>query len=391
MEYEVIICKNTNGKMKYSMPKNPKNEQPKNYNMKKNLLTSLFCWAMATVAAFAQMPPTWCDHDLRRIDYPDSEYFTGYAEGAPTGSERQEVATQRLKDAARVEALSTIRVYVKNNTTNNALSQTLRSSEGTFRQSIREFTSSTTTSVDMKIPGLQVEAWRDPQTGTIYAFAYVKKSTLIRQLEKQITVALTKVEMSLDQVDQLIATGQKLQARSAAEKALPLFAEVDEAQKLLVAVDSDATEETLMLSETRQLQQRLMAMVAQLKNALAICLKADAKIFNTAYPALQEELKGALSPLGCNFVTDPSTADWIINISATAREYNKVATGNINTYFAYVDATISITKTATGQRVYENMFTEKGGHTHNYHQAAREAYKYLTPKIRKVVEEQVKQ
>ena len=377
--------------MKYSMPKNPKNEQPKNYNMKKNLLTSFFCWAMTAVGAFAQMPPTWCDHDLRRLDYPDCEYFTGYAEGAPTGSERQEVATQRLKDAARVEALSTIRVHVKNNTTNNALSQTLRSSEGTFRQSMREFVSSTTTSVDMKIPGLQIESWRDPQTGTIYAFAYVKKSTLIRQLEKQITVVLTKVEISLDQVDQLIATGQKLQARSAAEKALPYFEEVDEAQKLLVAVDSDATEETLMLSETRTLQQRLMAMLAQLKNALTICLKADAKIFSTAYPALQEELKGALSPLGCNFVTDPSTADWVIDISAQAREYNTVTMGDVNTYFAYVDATVSITKTATGQRVYENIFTEKGGHTHNYQQAAREAYKYLTPKLRTAIELQVKQ
>ena len=359
--------------------------------MKRTLLITMVCWAMATVAAFAQLPPTWCDHDLRRIDYPDSEYFTGYAEGASTGSERQEVATQRLKDAARVEALSTIRIHVKNNATNNALSQTLRSDEGTFRQSMREFTSSTTTTVDMKIPGLQIESWRNSQTGTISAFAYVKKSTLIRQLEKQITVALTKVEMSLDQVDQLIATGQKLQARSAAEKALPLFTEVDEAQKLLVAVDTDVTEETLMLSETRQLQQRLMAMVAQLKNALTICIKVHATTFDSPYPALQEELKGALSPLGCNFVTDPSTADWVINISAQAREYNTVTMGDVNTYFAYVDATVSITKTATGQRVYENMFTEKGGHTHNYQQAAREAYKYLTPKIRKVVEEQVKQ
>ena len=377
--------------MKYSISKNPPRITKNIKHMKKTLLTSLFCWAMTAFTAFAQMPPAWCDHDLRRIDYPDSEYFTGYAEGAPTGSERQEVATQRLKDAARVEALSTIRIHVKNNTTNNALSQTLRSSEGTFRQSMREFTSSTTTTVDMKIPGLQIESWFNPQTGTISAFAYVKKSTLIRQLEEQITVALTKVEMSLDQVDQLIATGQKLQARSAAEKALPLFTEVDEAQKLLVAVDTEATEETLMLSETRQLQQRLMAMVTQLKNALTICIKVHATAFDSPYPALQEELKGALSQFGCNFVTDPSTADWVIDISATAREYNKVATSNINTYFAYVDATISITKTATGQRVYENIFTEKGGHTHNYQQAARDAYKYLTPKISQVVREQVKQ
>lgn len=359
--------------------------------MKKIILTTLVCWAMTAVSAFAQMPPTWSDYDMRQLEFPDSEYFTGYAEGAPMTGERQEVATQRLKDAARVEAVSTIRVHITNQSTNDLISQQLSNMEGEFWNVMNTFTSSTTTTVDMKIPGLQIEAWRDPQTGSIYAFAYVKKSTLIRQLEKQITVALTKVEMSLDQVDQLIATGQKLQARSAAEKALPLFAEVDEAQKLLVAVDADATEETLMLNETRQLQQRLMAMVAHLKNALTICIQCDASIFGSHYPTLSATLQGHLSKLGCNFVSDPSVADWVVMIQASAREYSTVLTGNIATYFVYVDATVSVRKTVTNQLVYEDMLTEKGGHTHNYHQAAREAYRYLTPKICKAVEEQVKQ
>ena len=339
--------------------------------MKKIILTTLVCWAMTAVSAFAQMPPTWSDYDMRQLEYPDSEYFTGYAEGAPMTGERQEVATQRLKDAARVEAVSTIRVHITNQSTNDMVSQQLSNMEGEFWNVMNTFASSTTTSVDIKIPGLQIDAWRNPQTGTIYAFAYVKKSTLIRQLETQITA------------------GQKLQARSAAEKALPLFAEVDEAQKLLVAVNADATKETLMLPETRQLQQRLMAMVAQLKNALTICLKADAKIFSSAYPALQAELQGHLSKLGCNFVTDPSTADWVIDIAAQAREYNTTTMGNVSTYFVYVDANIAITKIATGQRVYENMFSEKGGHTHNYEQAARDAYKYLLPKLRNVLDEQI--
>ena len=359
--------------------------------MKKIILTTLIYWAMTAVAAFAQMPPTWSDYDMRQLEYPDSEYFTGYAEGAPMTGERQEVATQRLKDAARVEAVSTIRVHIKNQSSNDMVSQQLSNMEGEFWNVMNTFASSTTTSVDMKIPGLQIEALRDPQTGTIYAFAYVKKSTLIRQLEKQITVALTKVEMSLDQVDQLIATGQKLQARSAAEKALPLFAEVDEAQKLLVAVDADATEETLMLNEMRQLQQRLMAMVAHLKNALTICIQCDASILGTNYPTLSSTLQGHLSKLGCNFVSDPSVADWVVTIQASAREYSTVLTGNIATYFVYVDATVSVRKAVTNQLVYEDMLTEKGGHTHNYHQAAREAYRYLTPKICKSVEEQVKQ
>ena len=285
---------------------------------------------MTVVTVFAQMPPEWYDRNLRRAAYPDSEYFTGYAESTPMANERIEVATQRLKDAARVEAVSTIRVHVKNLTKSNLYNESFESLDD-WSETIKEtFTSYTTTSVDMNIPGLQIEAWRDPQSGTIAAFAYVKKSTLIRQLEKQITVALTKVEMSLDQIDQLIATGQKLQARSVAENALPLFAEVDEAQKLLVAVDADATEETLMLPETRILQQRLMAMVAQLKNALTICIQCEASIFDSNYPTLSSTLQGHLSKLGCNFVSDPSTADWLIEIQSQAREYNVTTMGNWN-------------------------------------------------------------
>lgn len=341
-----------------------------------------------SLATFAQKPD-WYDDNQRAFNYPIKQYFVGFAEGQKRSNESLEAAMSRIKNAARVEAVSTIRVHVQNTTNINGLSRTLESMEGTFYQSIEEFSSRTTTSVDMEIPGLQIDAWRNPQTGDIAAFAYVKKSTLIRQLEKKIMVCLTKIETSLDQVDQLIATGQKLQARSAAEKALPLFAEVDEAQKLLVAVDADATKETLMLSETRTFQQRLMAMVAQLKNALTIYLRADAKIFNSSYPALQAELQGHLSKLGCNFVTDPSTADWVIDISAQAREYNTTTMGNVSTYFVYVDANIAITKTATGQRVYENVFSEKGGHTHNYEQAARDAYKYLLPKLRDVLDEQI--
>ena len=359
--------------------------------MKKTILTTLFFWAMTAIAAFAQTPPAWYDHEVRKVNYPTKRFFKGYAEGKPELNERYDAAMKRLKDAARVEALATIRVLVKSQTTNNVIGQSLQTMGDSFRQSTNEFTSSTTTSVEMEIPGLLIEEWHDPETGMLAAFAYVKKSTLIQQLQKQIAIAHTKAEMSLDQVDQLITAGQKLQARSATEKVLPYFSEVDEAQKVLVAVDVEATEESLMLAETRALQQRLIAMVAQLKNALTIYIQCDATIFGTAYPALRSTLQGHLSKLGCNFVTDPTQADWVVRIQTIAREYNTMAMGNVSTYFTYVDATISVLKSATNQLVYEDMLSEKGGHTHNYEQAARDAYKYLTPKICKAVEEQVKQ
>ena len=52
---------------------------------------------------------------------------------------------------------------------------------------------------------------------------------------------------------------------------------------------------------------------------------------------------------------------------------------------------ISIDKGSTGQRVYEDAISEKGGHTHNYEQAARQAYQDLSPKLSAIIQEQIRQ
>ncbi|MBQ7530098.1 MAG: hypothetical protein IJT12_00115 [Paludibacteraceae bacterium] len=356
--------------------------------MKRNILYLLL---LAASMAVGQTTPNWYDNDMRRSFYPAGQYFIGFAEGNRRNGESLEIATQRLKDAARTEAVSTIRVHVQNTTVNHSLSQTLRTMEGTFRQSAREFESTTTTSVDMQIPGLQVEAWTNPANGNIAAFAYVKKVTLIRQLEKTIIVVLTKIETSLDQVDQLIANGQKMQARDVASKTLPQFAEVDEAQKTLAAVDENADEESLQLQETRDLQRRLIAFVTQLKNGINIYLQCTADMFGTNYGALKSEIQGELSKLGCTFVSSPDESDWAVYVKAPARQYNKADFGGTSSYFSYVDATITIDKTTTGQRIFEDQISEKGGHTHNFEQAARDAYKHISPKISALIKEQIQQ
>jgi len=351
----------------------------------------LIILSVLSLTISAQTTPDWYDNDMRRTLYPAGQYFIGFAEGSRMSGESLEAATTRLKNSARVEAVSTIRVHVQSTTVNQALSQTLRTMEGTFRQSAREFSSATKTSVDMEIPGLQIESWQNPQTGTIAAFAYVKKATLIRQLEKKITVGLTKIETSLDQIDQLVANGQKLQARDLAEKTVPQFFDIDEAQKLLAAVDENADEESLQLQETRTLQHRLTGLVAQLKNGINIYLSCKALMFGQNYNALKSEIQGELSKMGCTFLPGAINADWEIYITCIAREYNAVEIGGMKQYFVYVDANIIIEKTATGQRIYENSISEKGGHTHNYEQAARQAYRDISPKISQIIKEQIQQ
>ncbi len=355
--------------------------------MKKSIILLL---SVCSLTIFAQQP-AWYNDAQRNADYPSGKYFTGFAEGQRLANERQDVATKRIQASARTEAASTIRVHIQNTTDFTGLSRTLEKDEKTFYQSIEEFYSRTTTSVDMEIPGLQIETWQNPSTGTIAAFAWVKKSTLIKQLEKTITVGLTKIETALDQIDQLVANGQKMQARDLALKTMPQFGEVDEAQKMLAAVDEDADEESLQLQQTRTLQHRLTEIIANLKNGINIYLDCKADLFGANYSALKGEIQGALSPMGCTFVRSAAEADWMIVVSATAREYNKSDFGGLSTYFAYVDAKISIKKGTTEQRIYEDAISEKGGHTHNFEQAARDAYKYISPKISKIIKEQIQQ
>ena len=345
-----------------------------------------------SLATFAQQPD-WYDDNHRAFNYPIKQYFVGFAEGQKRSNESLEAAMSRIKNAARVEAVSTIRVHVQNTTNINGLSRTLESMEGTFYQSIEEFSSRTTTSVDMEIPGLQIEAWRNPATGDIAAFAYVKKSTLIRQLEKKITVGLTKIETSMDQIDQLVANGQKLQARELAEKTIPQFIEIDETQKLLAAVDENADEESLQLQETRTLQHRLTGLVAQLKHGLNIFLSCHAYMFGQNYNALKGEIEGELSKMGVTFVTNAAQSDWAIYVTSSAREYNIIGEGKDAQYVVYIDAKVSIDKTITSQRVYEEQLApEKGVWTFSYVEAARhDGYKEITPKIIKIIKEQIQQ
>lgn len=347
--------------------------------------------SMLSLTAFAQTTPDWYDNDMRRSFYPAGQYFIGFAEGQRMSGETIETATARLKNAARVEATSTIRVHVQNTTINHALSQTLRTMEGTFRQSTRDFSSDTRTTVDMEIPGLQIESWQNPQNGNIAAFAYVKKATLIRQLEKNITVGLTKAETALDQIDQLLQSGQKIQARDLAKKTLPRFEEIDEAQKLLVAVDENADEETLQLQDTRTLQHRLTGIIAQLKNGINIYLSCRADIFGSYYSNLSDEIKGELSKMDCNFVSIEAQSDWAIYISANSRKYNEMGSADNKEYYCYVDAKITIKKMTTGKCIYENQISEKGAWSKSYEYAAREAYKYISPKISEILKQQIQQ
>lgn len=139
------------------------------------------------------------------------------------------------------------------------------------------------------------------------------------------------------------------------------------------------------MTRRNQAEQSIKAQLAELTYGTSILLTCSADIFGKAYAALQNEIKGRLAPDGCNFTNDTAQADWIIRINASAREYNQMTMHGQSFYIAYVDASISIEKGDTSQRVYENSISVKGAHTLGYDHAARTACKDLVSQLSNII------
>lgn len=210
------------------------------------------------------------------------------------------------------------------------------------------------------------------------------------KLIRSITYELGKVEGTIPQINMLMKKGEKIQAREMVDEALKQIEQIEEKQKE-VALAGDIEEEDLLITQTQETKRFLINKANQLKNAISIYINCDAKLFTGEYASLKNEIQGPLADFGCSYVENPEQADWVIYVSASAREYNKMELGNFATYFSYVDLQLSIDKSSNGKRVYQNSFSEKGGNNISFERAAQEAYKELSPQISTIIKEYISQ
>lgn len=351
--------------------------------MKKILVVTLILAGLVHV--YGQDRPNWYDSNKRTLYYPTDSYITGYAIDNIKSGESQGSAITRIKDAARANAASTISVRIQNETQSTLYSYQRKIGSETIRANERTLNSNTKSTVDMELQNLNTDAYYDLANGMVAGFAYIKRSDLIRQLDRKISSKLSKIENTLDEADELVSNGEKLNAKKKIEKLPQLFAEVEDTQALLLAVDTESDMESIQLRETTSLYKRYATLRASLKNGINIYMSCNADLLGTPYGTLANKLNSGLSKMGCSFVSSPDGADWAIYINASVRKYNAFQQGAYTTYFVYVDADINIDKVVTNQRIYSNSISEKGGHTKDYENAARDAYKEITPKIEKIL------
>lgn len=354
--------------------------------MRNGLVLILLLVAQLLVAQ-SSPAPDWTDANRRGMVYPASTYYTGLAVAHLEKGESVEAVFARLKNSARAELVSSIVVTV-NQTTERYLENQQHNQSV---QTTDIFRSGTITESGIKdIPSMTIDTWHNVKTGDVMAFAYVKTADLLRKLGKRITVNTTKIEMELATVSDMVANGNKSEAKQQLTAVNTLFSDIENDQKVMLAIDGTLEDEDIALSEVNELRKQYQQWQNELKNGIAIYLVCQADLFGQKFPTLENTLKGELSKLGCSFVSSAEVADWAIYVTTNTREYNTSTIGEYTTYFSYVDATIAIDKIALNQRIYEDAISQKGGHMRDYTEAARDGYKQITPKLAELLDKYIK-
>ncbi|MCQ2316173.1 MAG: LPP20 family lipoprotein [Bacteroidales bacterium] len=245
------------------------------------------------------------------------------------------------------------------------------------------------TDVDMKLA--QTLSSYDENLGKYYVIAYINKEEVCNFYENEMKMLISNIGSHIAIADNYISAGFKTKAKEELQTTLALFGQKDEPLFWLNVFGLDENKMQRYLNEVNSNEQAVKSKLADLEHGVNIYLNCKADMFGNSYPTLANTIKGELSKIGCTFVTSAAEADWAVYVTANAREYNAPTIGGHTTYFAYIDATLAIDKVVTNQRIYEDALTEKGGHTHNYTEAARDGYKQISPKIIELINQYIKQ
>ena len=338
-------------------------------------ILSLFGILVAAMVCAADVVPSpaWMSAEYRMAQFPNERYASSFVMGECSNTESIEVALQRTRDNARAEVVASIITDVESTTLHHMQNQQVSGTQGYSELLKTDLLKSTTIHAAIKdIPNLSVESWHDTKSHAVYAFAWIKKSDLVRALKKQIIGNLTRAEMAIEEAEGLLAEGEKGAARKTVASAIEQLEHVEQQQKVVLSVDNSTELEDIAFTESNALKQRATALQQQLKNAVTVYVGGDIKVFDTHYPIFINEIKQQISDIGCTFTTNEAEADWVIQLQGTTRKEKTTKIKEYTAYVAMVDVEMEIAK--KGQIIYVGHVNKKGVHTNNIEQAAQVAY-----------------
>ena len=243
------------------------------------------------------------------------------------------------------------------------------------------------TNVDMRFAESKNHV--DMVTGKQYVIVYINKAVACNYYEKDLKMLMSRINNQIAIADNYVGTGFKSKAKEELQTAITMFDDAYEIFFWLNVFGMPDYQIQQYLEQIHDKEQTVKAKLADLEYGMTYCIICTADNFGKPYPKLKNEIKGDLSASGCSFVDEPDSADYVIYIDASAREYNIMTNAGGTAYFTFIDAAIAIDKVATNQRIYEDEISVKGSHTLSYNEAGRDGYKIVRKEISKMLKENI--
>lgn len=330
------------------------------------------------VAAFVveaqKCPPEW-------VKYTSDGYFYDVESGKNTQGVADTKFKNDLLDLARSNLAKQIQVKVDEESQMNKTAVNGRSSIN--------YSSSRNVSTNLDMQLAETRTLYDPSSEKHYAIAFINKEEACAYYKREVNMAISGINSTIGIANNYIASGFKTKAKDELKALLPKFDEFDKPFFWLNVFELPTYQLNGLLDEVHGLESAVKSKLAELEHGIAFCMICNADNFGRSYPKLLNEIKGELSAIGCNFTDNASTADYVIRIDAKARQYNKMTNAGGTAYFTYIDASVSIDKVATSQRIYEDEIQVKGSHTLSYEEAARDGYRSVSKKLVEMLKPQV--
>lgn len=334
----------------------------------------LFLFAAFTLKA-QNIPSEW-------MKYTSDGYFHDIESGSNDQNLSEAKFKNDLLDLARANLSKQIQVRVEE------VSQIDKNVVDGYASILYSSKRNFTTDVDMQLA--ETKSLFDPISEKQYVIVYINKEEACNFYKNEIQIFKSNVNNSLSIAENYIHTGFKSKAKTELQNTLPLFDGVSKPFFWLNVFGMPEYQLQQYLDQVHQLEQTVKSKLAELEHGVTYCVVCNADNFGKKYVKLQNEVKGELSATGCNFVDDPESADYVILINASAREYNKINSANSTAYFTYVDVAVAIDKNATGQRIFEDEITIKGSHTLSFEEAGRDGYRKASKEINNLLKDNIK-
>jgi hypothetical protein len=284
--------------------------------------------ALLSLPVYGQMDaPLWIQDIYREQNYPAEHWYTGFSRDRLKAGAIAGAALKTLERDAQNQLAESIIVNIEGATqvenTSVAIQTGNKSAEQIttgYRQAVRTATAATTVKSEVK-------SYHDPASGTLYAFAAVRRTDLAAYYQKQINNDLNRVDVALETAEQLVAAGKKMSAFRQCGTAKKTLDGIAHYQDLLTAVDATASADALQQDRSAALQHTLNRKLITLEQSTFVFInckyehkgrKDDA--FDDNPGIICDIISQALSENDCSPVDDPAEADYELTLTASTTQ-----------------------------------------------------------------------